>query len=147
MIYVRALADGQHCVVVLLHLVSSPIAITTMSDLTEGIVPLHKTASLKPLQPPKLSAVSSECVAQRIKITVPVRCDISLIHSGVDVLSSITYITTPLKQHRLDHYVPGILHAPNKVVNSEAAVIFISGAGGGTSGPAGELHYQIRPRS
>lgn len=74
----------------------------------------HPVSSLGPIHPPKVekSAVKPS-VAKRINIRV---------------------------KDPLDHYAPAILHEPRKYSMEEAnasAVILVSGAGGGVSGPAG----------
>ncbi|KAI9376154.1 Alpha/Beta hydrolase protein [Aspergillus egyptiacus] len=77
-------------------------------------VAAHSPASLGPMHPPNLSAIrAKEVRARHVQITV---------------------------HDPLDHEAPAILHEPKNFDSSKgkrAAVILISGAGGGVSGPSG----------
>jgi hypothetical protein len=76
-------------------------------------IPAHALASLKPLNPPRAGGALNSLV-ERVRISIP---------------------------DRLDHAAPAILHlredAPDE--KSDAAVVLVSGAGGGVSGPGGKL--------
>ena len=59
--------------------------------------------------------------------------------------SSIKAVVEPLQiqvKDPLDHYAPALLHVRSDMVQhgqSEGAVVLVSGAGGGVSGPGGKL--------
>jgi hypothetical protein len=93
-------------------------------------IPIHGMASLEPLHPPKVAARKPEVERLRAaSAAAPVVADRVSIR-----------VCDPA-----DHYAPAILHRvqnPEQARN-DAAVIMISGAGGGVSGPGGE--YRVSP--